>query len=101
MCGIAGILNFNGARTVDGGLLTAMRDSMVHRGPDGEGLWISPDGRVGRAHARLAIAGLSHAASQPRSDAEAMPGGRSEVTHRCQPSTAPMRMGCALRWNFH
>ena len=24
-----------------------MRDTMVHRGPDGAGLWISPDGRVG------------------------------------------------------
>ncbi|MCH7937861.1 MAG: asparagine synthase (glutamine-hydrolyzing) [Proteobacteria bacterium] len=70
MCGIAGILNFNGARTVDGGLLTAMRDSMVHRGPDGEGLWIAPDGRVGLAHRRLAIVDLSDAAAQPMSDTD-------------------------------
>lgn len=38
---------------------------MVHRGPDGGGNWISPDGRVGLAHRRLSIIDLSAAASQP------------------------------------
>ena len=38
---------------------------MVHRGPDGAGLWISPDGRVGLGHRRLSIIDLSQAASQP------------------------------------
>jgi asparagine synthase (glutamine-hydrolysing) len=42
-----------------------MRDSMAHRGPDGAGVWISADRRVGLGHRRLAIIDLSDAASQP------------------------------------
>jgi asparagine synthase (glutamine-hydrolysing) len=40
-----------------------MADTMIHRGPDGEGAWV--DGNVGLAHRRLAIIDLSSAASQP------------------------------------
>jgi len=70
MCGIAGMLCLAPASAVDGGQLTRMRDSMTHRGPDGEGQWISPDRRVGLAHRRLAIVDLSAAAAQPMSDAD-------------------------------
>lgn len=42
-----------------------MRDTMVHRGPDGAGLWLSADGRVGLGHRRLAIVDLSELAAQP------------------------------------
>lgn len=52
MCGIAGIVNFDGA-PVDGGVLQRMNHSMRHRGPDGEGIHI--DGGVGFGHRRLAI----------------------------------------------
>jgi asparagine synthase (glutamine-hydrolysing) len=45
-----------------------MRDTMVHRGPDGAGLWISPDGLVGLGHRRLSIIDLSDAAAQPMSN---------------------------------
>jgi hypothetical protein len=38
---------------------------MTRRGPDGAGLWISQDGRVGLAHRRLAISNLSEAGAQP------------------------------------
>jgi len=38
---------------------------MIHRGPDGAGLWISSDRRIGFAHRRLALVDLSAAASQP------------------------------------
>ncbi|MGQ0663081.1 MAG: asparagine synthase (glutamine-hydrolyzing) [Pseudomonadota bacterium] len=69
MCGIAGILTFDPARLAVGEpLLAAMRDTMAHRGPDGIGLWRSPDGRIGLAHRRLAIIDLSEAASQPMSN---------------------------------
>jgi len=64
MCGIAGWLSLSG-RPVDGGLLARMRDAMAHRGPDGEGLWTSPDGRVGLGFRRLAIVDLSATANQP------------------------------------
>lgn len=65
MCGIAGIYHHGGSRAVDLNILAAMRDTMVHRGPDGEGLWISPDGRAGLAHRRLSIVDLQQAAAQP------------------------------------
>jgi asparagine synthase (glutamine-hydrolysing) len=64
MCGIAGILSFN-ASEVNVAVLTAMRDTMFHRGPDGAGNWISSDGVVGLAHRRLSIIDLSGAATQP------------------------------------
>lgn len=70
MCGIAGILSFSAGAPVKNEILAAMRDSMIHRGPDGDGLWISPEGRIGLAHRRLAIVDLSDSAAQPMSDAE-------------------------------
>ena len=45
-----------------------MRDHMRARGPDGVGLWIADDARVGLAHRRLAIIDLSDAAAQPIRD---------------------------------
>ncbi|NQU56338.1 MAG: asparagine synthetase B, partial [Rhodospirillales bacterium] len=47
-----------------------MRDAMVHRGPDGDGIWTSSDGRIGLAHRRLAIVDLSDKAAQPMSDGD-------------------------------
>ncbi len=65
MCGIAGLFYFKSNRSVDESILSRMRDTMVHRGPDGEGNWLSRDGRVGLAHRRLSIIDLSTAATQP------------------------------------
>ncbi len=65
MCGIVGIFSFSSSATVDDNVLARMRDSMVHRGPDGQGLWLSQDRKVGLAHRRLAIIDLSNAAAQP------------------------------------
>lgn len=66
MCGIAGTLVFDGsAGEAAAPLLCRMRDAMVHRGPDGDGLWISDDRRVGFAHRRLSIIDLSTRADQP------------------------------------
>ena len=47
--------------------IDAMRDTMIHRGPDGAGTWVSNDGRVGLGHRRLSIIDLSDSASQPMS----------------------------------
>lgn len=41
-----------------------------HRGPDGFGEWISPDGRVWMGHTRLAILDLSDAGHQPMVDGD-------------------------------
>jgi asparagine synthase (glutamine-hydrolysing) len=67
MCGIAGIWEFNGR--VDEGLLRSMRDSLTHRGPDDEGIFVGDDGRVGLAHRRLSILDPSPAGRQPMSRA--------------------------------
>jgi asparagine synthase (glutamine-hydrolysing) len=65
MCGITGIYSFDSSTDVDESVLLRMRDTMVHRGPDGGGHYISPDGRIGLAHRRLSIIDLSAAANQP------------------------------------
>ncbi|HKG72929.1 MAG TPA: asparagine synthetase B, partial [Aestuariivirgaceae bacterium] len=65
MCGIAGLLNVHATRPIEEPVLAAMNDTMVHRGPDGDGLWISSDRQVGLAHRRLAIIDLNPEAAQP------------------------------------
>ena len=56
MCGIAGIFNYHEPKPVDPILLKRMADSMIHRGPDDEGFYVS--GPVGLAHRRLSIIDL-------------------------------------------
>jgi len=69
MCGICGIYAYRaGACPVDGQALVTVRDAMRRRGPDGEGLWLSSDRRVGLGHRRLSIIELSSAGSQPMHD---------------------------------
>ena len=68
MCGIAGILETNVSKKIAPEALVSMGDALAHRGPDGEGTWISPDGNIGLAHRRLAIVDLSDKAAQPMSD---------------------------------
>jgi asparagine synthase (glutamine-hydrolysing) len=65
MCGITGIYCYKTPRRVEESTLTQMRDTMIHRGPDGGSNWISQDGRVGLAHRRLSIIDLSTSATQP------------------------------------
>ena len=45
-----------------------MRERIVHRGPDDDGLWQSADGRVVLGHRRLSIVDLSAAGHQPMSN---------------------------------
>ncbi len=52
MCGIAGIVRFDGA-AVNEAALRRMAAALAHRGPDGEGFYAA--GPVGFAHRRLAI----------------------------------------------
>ena len=64
MCGIAGILSLN-SKDVFLERLNKMSEKIVHRGPDGSGVWIADDGHVGLAHRRLAIIDLDDSAGQP------------------------------------
>lgn len=63
MCGIAGIVSFK--EKIDLQRLKYMTDVILHRGPDGEGHWIDPNGNVGLAHRRLSIIDLTENAKQP------------------------------------
>jgi len=65
MCAIVGMLKTKPGPDIETGLLAKMRDTMVHRGPDGDGIWTSADGRIGLGHRRLAIVDLSSNANQP------------------------------------
>lgn len=71
MCGIVGVFNYEKSEPVEERLLKRMRDSMVHRGPDGEGIWLSADRRIGFGHRRLSIIDLSESASQPMCNEDA------------------------------
>ena len=64
MCGIAGLFALN-SKSISKDILIQMRDTMVHRGPDGKGIWVSDDARVGLAHRRLSIIDLDPRAAQP------------------------------------
>jgi asparagine synthase (glutamine-hydrolysing) len=69
MCGIAGIFAYgSGTARVDRDELLRIREHMLKRGPDGAGLWLSADERLGLAHRRLAIIELSDAGAQPMLD---------------------------------
>lgn len=63
MCGIVGQWNRND--NVDRDLFNRMRDTLVHRGPDGYGSYFSDDGKVALGHRRLAFLDLSYNAKQP------------------------------------
>lgn len=66
MCGVAALFHYHGrAGRVEPQRLRRIRDHMQCRGPDGEGLWIGPEKRIGLAHRRLAIIDLSEAGAQP------------------------------------
>ncbi|MFT4911784.1 MAG: asparagine synthase (glutamine-hydrolyzing) [Brevundimonas sp.] len=62
MCGVVGILS---ARPVDERLVRSMANSLEHRGPDAEGVWIDSDAGIGLGHRRLAVLELSPAGAQP------------------------------------
>ena len=66
MCGIAGILTFDGA-PVDERTLRAMADALRHRGPDADGVFSDAAAApgIGLAHRRLSVIDLSHAADHP------------------------------------
>lgn len=64
MCGIFGVINFDG-KPVDQQKLITARDTMFHRGPDDEGIYISQEGNMGFGFRRLAIIDLSPNGHQP------------------------------------
>jgi asparagine synthase (glutamine-hydrolysing) len=70
MCGLVGSYQYSGNFNITPEYLVKMRDSMVHRGPDGSGIWISETKKIGLAHRRLSIIDLSDNASQPMQNSD-------------------------------
>lgn len=79
MCGIFGVINFNG-QPVDKEKVLSARDVLAHRGPDDCGIYFSNAGKgdagsnqssVALAHRRLSIIDLSDAAHQPMTTEDA------------------------------
>src|SRR6266850_5407874 len=64
MCGICGERRFDRQRP-SAAELVAMRDRLVHRGPDSSGVFVSPHGPGGLAFRRLRIIDLTPNANQP------------------------------------
>lgn len=62
MCGIAGIIKKKHDK-VDKQEIQVMNDTMAHRGPDAEGIYI--DGAIAFGHRRLSIVDLSESGNQP------------------------------------
>lgn len=67
MCGIAGIYHLETPKPVDPARVKAMCDALVHRGPDGEGVWTAPG--VGLGHRRLSIIDIA-GSPQPMASAD-------------------------------
>jgi len=67
MCGISGIFNFNGT-PVDGKQVSEMNRIILHRGPDGNGVYT--ENNLGIGSTRLAIIDLREISNMPLYDTE-------------------------------
>jgi asparagine synthase (glutamine-hydrolysing) len=67
MCGIAGFVDYGIGYGVERlkNIVLAMRETMVHRGPDDCGLWVDESGMCALSHRRLSIIDLSSHGRQP------------------------------------
>jgi len=57
MCGVAGVIDLTGRRPVPAGMVRAMADTIIHRGPDEDGYLEEPG--LALASRRLSIVGLA------------------------------------------
>jgi asparagine synthase (glutamine-hydrolysing) len=65
MCGICGKIDFTGT-SIEKGLMAKMATTLVHRGPDDQGLYLNQNIALG--HRRLSVIDLSPSAHQPMSN---------------------------------
>ncbi|MCU0625049.1 MAG: asparagine synthase (glutamine-hydrolyzing) [Gemmatimonadaceae bacterium] len=86
MCGICGIaIPDRLARPVDESRLVRMRDTLLHRGPDGAGLMV--EGGIGLGHRRLSIVDVVHGAQPMTTD-----DGRSTIVYNGEVFNHPALM---------
>jgi len=71
MCGIAGLIDPKGAPAEAlAARARAMADTLRHRGPDDQGVWVAHEAGVALAHRRLSIIDLSAHGHQPMESAD-------------------------------
>ncbi len=68
MCGISGVWSKN--TCIDVGRFNAMRDTLLHRGPDAAGTWMNTYKNIALGHRRLSLIDLSSRANQPLTGAD-------------------------------
>src|SRR2546423_4587930 len=71
MCGFAGVIAWDERYAASRETLSAMSACIAHRGPDGEGIWVSDSSSpaaCGLAHRRLAVIDPDPRANQPFAD---------------------------------
>jgi asparagine synthase (glutamine-hydrolysing) len=104
MCGLTGFLG-SGAQTAEqqGVIVQAMSQTIRHRGPDNDGVWVDAAAHVALGHRRLAILDLSPAGHQPM----AAGSGRyviafnGEIYNHLALRTALQKSGQAPEWRGH
>lgn len=65
MCGIVGFVYKNQNSLCNIEVISRMTESLVHRGPDSQGIFIDQSSRIALGHRRLAIVDLTSAGAQP------------------------------------
>src|SRR5690242_2681920 len=97
MCGIAGIVSTSGAALRGVAHRLAIMDRLIaHRGPDGQGIWISAQNTAGFCHRRLSIIDLSEAAAQPMTSEAG-----SVITYNGEIYNYPeLRAALSAHWTF-
>lgn len=97
MCGIAGQISLkNESIPLLERQINTMSSLLAHRGPDGQGKWISENKKVGLGHRRLSIIDLSESAAQPMHGLNG-----SVITYNGEIYNYPeLRQSLANHWQF-
>lgn len=75
MCGICGIINFDN-NIIDNQELLSFTNSLNHRGPDSNSIFINKNSQIGLGHTRLSIIDISSKGKQPMTSID----GRFSIT---------------------
>src|SRR5688572_18453860 len=102
MCGITGFLCNSGFK-LDKSVIIAMTDKLVSRGPDDQGSWSDPEGKIFLGHRRLSVIDLSVAGHQPMR----LTGGRfvlvfnGEIYNHLEIRADLDKSGAGIAWRSH
>ena len=100
MCGIAAAFAYSSrSAALDRREVQTVCDAMTCRGPDGHGVWVSPDGRAALGHRRLSIIDLSDRGAQPMlsADGEVAISFNGEIYNYRELRRTLEREGCVFR----